>query len=189
MSMDPLFYIYEISLAVRGVIIAIPHVRAAAAKGPGLVYEAAIKPPNPIPGKTLTVCGEMPGCKQVIPGAKKLCGWGTSADGVLISRAITERPDPVWRSDLQCGLCNAMRLEFSANGPANIPEFGTVKTVLNVEALCGNGWHAARGKGANYPAVICIGGWNDYRVVPWQPAKFAAAVQNASASGKPVLTQ
>ena len=41
--------------------------------------------------------------------------------------------------------------------------------------------------GTKYPAVICVGGMNDPRVIPWQPGKFAAALQNASSSGKPVL--
>jgi prolyl oligopeptidase len=41
--------------------------------------------------------------------------------------------------------------------------------------------------GVKYPAVMSVGGWTDSRVVVWQPGKFAAAVQNASASNKPVL--
>jgi prolyl oligopeptidase len=41
--------------------------------------------------------------------------------------------------------------------------------------------------GVKYPAVMCIGGWNDARVPAWQPGKFAAAMQNATASNKPVL--
>ncbi|WP_405520907.1 prolyl oligopeptidase family serine peptidase [Spirosoma sp. KNUC1025] len=44
-------------------------------------------------------------------------------------------------------------------------------------------------EGVNYPAVICMGGMNDGRVVVWQSAKFAAALQNASMSGRPVLMQ
>jgi prolyl oligopeptidase len=36
---------------------------------------------------------------------------------------------------------------------------------------------------------MCVGGANDPRVIVWQPAKFAAALQNATASGKPVLLQ
>jgi prolyl oligopeptidase len=42
-------------------------------------------------------------------------------------------------------------------------------------------------RGVKYPAVICVGGWNDPRVVAWEPGKFAAALQQASASDKPVL--
>jgi len=36
-------------------------------------------------------------------------------------------------------------------------------------------------------ALLGVSGWNDARVPAWLPGKFVAAVQNASASGKPVL--
>jgi prolyl oligopeptidase len=42
-------------------------------------------------------------------------------------------------------------------------------------------------KGVKYPAVIVTTGMNDSRVVPWMPGKFAAILQNNSASGKPIL--
>lgn len=42
-------------------------------------------------------------------------------------------------------------------------------------------------KGTNYPAFMCVAGWNDPRVIAWEPGKFAAALQNASTSTKPVL--
>ncbi len=38
-----------------------------------------------------------------------------------------------------------------------------------------------------YPAVLFTTGANDPRVAPWQSRKFAAAVQDASTSGYPVL--
>jgi prolyl oligopeptidase len=40
---------------------------------------------------------------------------------------------------------------------------------------------------AKYPTVLCVAGWNDPRVAAWEPGKFAAARQNSSSSGKPVL--
>ncbi|MDF5717248.1 MAG: prolyl oligopeptidase family serine peptidase [Rhizonema sp. NSF051] len=39
----------------------------------------------------------------------------------------------------------------------------------------------------HYPAVIVIHGITDKRCEPWQSTKFAAGIQTASASGKPVL--
>ena len=42
-------------------------------------------------------------------------------------------------------------------------------------------------KGTKYPAVFVRSGMNDARVVPWMPAKFAAVLQNSTASNKPVL--
>ena len=80
-----------------------------------------------------------------------------------------------------------MRLEFSSNGPVNIPEFGTVKDSVECKALYEMDGVQHVVKGTKYPALICVGGWNDPRVVAWQPGKFAAAVQNASTSDKPVL--
>ena len=44
-------------------------------------------------------------------------------------------------------------------------------------------------EGTNYPAVLCVGGMNDPRVIVWQPGKLAAALQAASTSGRPVLMQ
>lgn len=41
--------------------------------------------------------------------------------------------------------------------------------------------------GTQYPAVMLTTGLNDPRVVVWQPAKMAARLQAATASGKPVL--
>jgi prolyl oligopeptidase len=38
-----------------------------------------------------------------------------------------------------------------------------------------------------YPAVLLTTGMNDPRVAPWQPAKMAARLQAATASGKPIL--
>jgi len=41
--------------------------------------------------------------------------------------------------------------------------------------------------GTPYPAVMVTTGWNDPRVVSWQPGKMAARLQAATSSGKPVL--
>jgi len=112
---------------------------------------------------------------------------GTSAGGILISRAITERPDLFAAAINNVGTSNKMRGEFSANGPANIPEFGTVKDPIEAKALYEMDGMQHVVDGVNYPAVINIAGWTDSRVVAWQPGKFAAALQNATASNKPVL--
>ena len=43
-------------------------------------------------------------------------------------------------------------------------------------------------QGVKYPAVMGVGGWNDPRVIAvWQPGKFVAALQVATASGNPIL--
>jgi prolyl oligopeptidase len=41
--------------------------------------------------------------------------------------------------------------------------------------------------GVAYPATLITTGINDPRVAPWEPAKFAARIEAASSSGKPIL--
>jgi prolyl oligopeptidase len=184
-SMIPYFNEMENSLAVKGAVIAIPHVRGGSEKGEEW-YRAGYKTTKPNTWKDFISCAEYL-INNGYTSAKKLSGTGTSAGGVLISRAITERPDLFAAAICNVGCANAMRLEFSSNGPVNIPEFGTVKDSAECKALyVMDGMQHVVDK-TNYPAVMCVGGWNDPRVIAWQPGKFAAALQNASTSGKPVL--
>jgi prolyl oligopeptidase len=82
---------------------------------------------------------------------------------------------------------NALRMEFSPNGPVNAPEFGSIKIEEEAKALAEMDAYLHLKKGTNYPAMLVSTGFNDPRVVSWQPGKFAAAAQNNTASGLPVL--
>lgn len=173
------------SLAVRGVVIAVPHVRGGSEKGQEW-YKAGYKATKPNTWKDFISCGEYM-IAQGFTTKEKLAGTGTSAGGVLITRAITERPDLFAAAVCNVGVANAMRAEFSANGPVNTPEFGTVANEEESKALYEMDGYQHIQQGVKYPAVMCVAGWNDSRVAPWEPGKFAAAMQNATSSGKPVL--
>lgn len=127
--------------------------------------------------------------KNGYTSASKLIGEGTSAGGILIGRAITERPDLFAAAISNVSCSNALRMENSPNGPVNAPEFGTVKDSVECMALYEMDAFQHVKDGTKYPAVLCIGGMNDPRVIAWQPGKLAAALQTASTSGKPVLMQ
>ncbi|MEO8772533.1 MAG: prolyl oligopeptidase family serine peptidase [Ferruginibacter sp.] len=184
-SATPYFSVRENALAVKGIVLAYPHVRGGSEKGEAW-YKAGYKTTKPNTWKDFISCAEYLVQKGYTSPAK-LAGTGTSAGGVLISRSITERPDLFAAAICNVGCANALRLEFGSNGPVNIPEFGTVKDSIECKALYEMDGMQHVMKGTKYPAVICVGGWNDPRVVAWQPGKFAAALQNASSSGKPVL--
>jgi prolyl oligopeptidase len=184
-SMVPYFSYRENALAVKGIVVAYPHVRGGSEKGETW-YRAGYKTTKPNTWKDFNSCAEYL-IAQGYTSPARLAGTGTSAGGILISRAITERPDLYAAAICNVGCANAMRLEFSANGPVNIPEFGTVKDSVECKALYEMDGMQHVVYGTKYPAVICVTGWNDPRVVPWEPGKFAAALQNASASGKPVI--
>jgi prolyl oligopeptidase len=74
-----------------------------------------------------------------------------------------------------------------ASGPANIPEFGTVKTPEGFKALYAMDAYQHVKNGTPYPAVLLTTGLNDPRVAPWQAAKMTARLQAATSSNKPVL--
>jgi prolyl oligopeptidase len=183
-SATPFFNVRN-SIALHGVVVAYAHPRGGSEKGEAW-YKAGYKTTKPNTWKDFISCAEYL-VKKGYTSPSRLAGTGTSAGGILISRAITTRPDLFGAAICNVGDANAMRMEFSPNGPVNTPEFGTVKDAVECAALYEMDGVQHVEKGVKYPAVICVAGWNDPRVVPWEPAKFAAALQNASASGKPVL--
>ncbi|HEX6124084.1 MAG TPA: prolyl oligopeptidase family serine peptidase [Pyrinomonadaceae bacterium] len=116
-----------------------------------------------------------------------LAARGGSAGGILISNAITERPDLFRVVNSAVGLNNALRAETTPNGVPNIAEFGSFKTEEGFKALIAmDGYHKVK-DGVKYPAVILTHGINDPRVEPFMSAKFAARLQAATASQFPVL--
>ena len=183
-SYTPWFNI-RTSVALRGVVLAYAHPRGGSEKGEAW-YKAGYKSTKPNTWKDYLSCAEYL-IKKGYTSASRLGGTGTSAGGILITRAITERPDLFAAAVCNVGCANAMRMEFSPNGPVNTPEFGTVAVESEAQALYEMDGVQHVKPGANYPAVLGVAGWNDPRVTPWQPGKFVAAVQAASTSGKPAL--
>lgn len=184
-SSTPWFDTRENALAVKGVVIGIPHVRGGSEKGEEW-YRAGYKTTKPNTWKDFISCAEYM-VAQGYTSKDKMAGTGTSAGGILISRAITERPDLFAAAINNVGCSNAMRLEYGANGPVNIPEFGSVTDSIECAALYEMDGMQHVVPGTKYPAMLSVAGWNDPRVIAWQPGKFAAAMQNASTSGRPVL--
>jgi prolyl oligopeptidase len=116
----------------------------------------------------------------------KLFILGGSAGGITVGRAITERPDLFAGAIDLVPAANTLRAEFTANGPPNVPEFGSIATQAGFENLQAMDSIVHIKKGTQYPAVMVTTGLNDPRVSPWEPAKVAAALQ-ASGSSNPVL--
>jgi len=132
------------------------------------------------------------GCAQYLIDAKytspaHLAGSGTSAGGITIGRAITARPDLFGAALIRVGSSNPLRAETTPNGPPNVPEFGTFTDPDGFKALYAMDAYSHVTDATVYPAVLVTTGINDPRVSSWEPAKMAARLQAATASGKPVL--
>jgi len=131
-------------------------------------------------------------CARYLVGNKytqpaKLAGSGTSAGGVTVGNAIVQHPELFGAALDVVGDTNAVRDEFAEGGPANIPEFGTIANKTGWDALYATDAYLHVKDGVAYPAVLAVTGANDPRVAPWIVAKFAARLQAATSSGKPVL--
>lgn len=186
-SGTPYFSRRNLALLNMGVVLAETHPRGGSEKGQAW-YKAGYKTTKPNTWKDFIASGDYL-VKNGYTSAGKLIGMGTSAGGVLIGRAITERPDLFAAAISNVSCSNALRMENSPNGPINAAEFGTVKDSTECMALYEMDAFQHVKEGVKYPAVLCVGGMNDPRVIAWQPGKLAAALQAASTSGRPVLMQ
>jgi len=133
----------------------------------------------------LVACSEYLIARGVTTPAK-LFILGGSAGGITMGRSLTERPDLFAGVLDEVPSANTLRAEFTAGGPANIPEFGSITTAEGASNLYEMDTIQHIKKGTQYPAVMITTGLNDPRVAPWEPAKLAAALQ-ASGTTKPVL--
>lgn len=185
MSQQPGFIDVMAILLEQGCSIAFAHVRGGGEKGEEW-HKAGMKATKPNTWKDFIACAEYL-IKEKYTSSQKLIGEGMSAGGILIGRAITERPDLFAVAINEVGMTNSLRSETTPNGDNQIPEIGSIKVEEECKALIEMDAQSKVVKGTKYPAVFIRSGMNDARVVPWMPAKFAATLQNSSTSNKPVL--
>jgi len=113
---------------------------------------------------------------------------GGSNGGLLMGAALTQHPGQYRAVVGAVGIYDVPRHETAfANGPYNVSEYGSVKDPAIAKAMLAYSPVHNVKKGTKYPAVLLTTGANDPRVAPWQSRKFAAALQDASTSGQPVL--
>ncbi|MEJ0028445.1 MAG: prolyl oligopeptidase family serine peptidase [Rhizomicrobium sp.] len=117
---------------------------------------------------------------QGITTKAQLAIMGGSAGGITMGRAMEERPDLFAAVLDAVPSANPLRMEFTPNGPDNIPEFGTVTKEDGFKNLWEMDSVQHVEKGVAYPAVMISTGLNDPRVAPWVPAKFEAALLSVS---------
>ncbi len=169
----------------RGGVYAVAHVRGGGEYGEDW-YRAGQKAAKRHTWEDFEACAQYLIDKGYTSSAH-LAGTGTSAGGITIGRAITDKPSLFGAALIRVGATNALRDELQPNGPDNIPEFGTVTTPGGFRDLREMDAYQHVQDGTPYPAVMVVTGINDPRVSSWEPAKMAARLQAATSSGKPVL--
>jgi prolyl oligopeptidase len=184
-SYDAFFDPVWVAWLERGGVIAFAHVRGGGEYGEEW-YRAGYKLT-----KQHTIDDFIAAAKYLIENKytnpHRLSGEGTSAGGILIGGAITQRPDLFSGALIRVGCSDALRMEFEPNGPPNIAEFGTVTDPDGFKGLYAMDAYQHVKDGTAYPGVLLTAGINDPRVDPAQPAKMTARLQAATSSRKPVL--
>jgi len=183
-TIPPLFDPSISVFASHDVITAFAHVRGGGEFGEEWRL-GGFKSTKPNTWKDAIACAEWL-IKEGYTQPSKLAITGKSAGGIFVGRAMTERPDLFAVAISQVGVLNPLRFESTPVGSAQIGEFGTVKNQDDFNNLYKMDSYMNIKDGVKYPATLITGSINDPRVIIWQPGKFAARLQEASSSGKPV---
>jgi len=184
-SVDPSFSPTFMLWTHENGILAFAHVRGGGELGERW-YKGGFKTTKPNTWKDLISCAEYM-VQEGYTSPRRIAINGDSAGGIMVGRAMTERPDLFAAAIPEVGVMNTLRFEETANGPLSVPEFGTVKDPVECMGLIEMDAYLHLKDGVAYPATLVTAGMEDSYVSAWQPAKFAARLQAANASGKPIL--
>ena len=184
-SLTPKFDPGLLAWIERGGVFAVCHVRGGGEKG--YKWQVAGTHEHKMNG-----VHDFEACAQYLidhrlTSASRLAGLAGSMGGILIGRAITERPDLYSAANVAVGVVNPLRILAAENGANQKAELGDPETEGGFRSIYEMDPYQHVKPGTAYPAVIYTVGLNDRRVAPWMTAKMAARMQAATTSGKPVL--
>lgn len=184
-SFRPTFNISLLTWVKAGGILAIAHVRGGGEKGNDW-HQGGLKTTKPNTWKDAIACTEFL-IKKNYTNSNKTAIFGSSAGGIMMGRAITERPDLFKVAIGDVPSMNMIRSEITTNGLNSVKEFGTVKDSIEFKSLFEmDSYHHIKDK-VNYPATLIASGFNDARVATWSPGKFVARLQETNTSNGPIL--
>lgn len=184
-SINPRFGPSSLLWCLEDGIYAVAHVRGGGELGEQW-HKGGFKSTKPNTWKDFIACAEYM-VEQNYTSPDKIAIYGGSAGGILIGRAMTERPDLFAAVIPAVGVMNAVRTELEPGGPANIPEFGTVNDSLEFLGLYEMDAYHHLEEGVVYPPTLITAGMNDPRVAVWNPGKFAARLQVLNQANNPVV--
>lgn len=185
MSMSPSFNPGLLMWVEKGGILAVAHVRGGGELGEKWHLEGQ-KSKKQNTWKDVISCTEYM-INEGYTNPTKTAIYSRSAGGIFVGRAITERPELYAVAIPGVGSMNTVRGENTPNGPANTPEFGTMKVEDEAKALIEMDSYLQLKEGGKYPATLTTAGFNDPRIIVWSPAKFAARLLEVNTSTKPTL--
>ena len=186
-SVPPDFHVPNLSLADRGWVVAIAHIRGGGEKGPGW-YEQVRGMGKKTSITDFIACADHL-VAQAYSRAGRIVSHGLSAAGIIIGGGVNLRPE-LW-----------------AGAIAQVPFVDVLASAHDFSNPLIPGAYAVWGDPANrdvfeymagyspydnitaqaYPAVLGVGGLLDNRVGYWEPAKWVARIREKTTGGRPAL--
>ena len=176
---SPYFSPIMLNFVKEGGIFGIAHVRGGGEKGDAW-HKAGFKKTKPNTWKDLIACTEYL-IDEKFTSKKHTAIYGGSAGGIMIGRAITERPDLFKVAISDAGYLNPFRAEVLGAAGSNTSEYGKVTDSVECMALINMDPYLKIKDSVNYPATYLTVGMNDAIVKPWMTGKFTARLQKSSA--------
>ena len=184
-SYYPYFSLSYLLWVSQGGMIAVPHVRGGGEKGEQWHIDGQkLKKPNS--WKDLISCTEFL-INQKYTSPQKVALLGGSAGGILMGRAMTERPDLFGVVILESGVLNALRNEYGGGGKSAAQENGYLNNPKDFKGLLEMDAFQHIKKGIEYPSTLITSGINDSNVAPWMSSKFVAKLLANNVSTNPIL--
>jgi len=183
-NIEPAFNAADFVLAERGFVLAEANVRGGGEYGDGWHRGGNLTNKQNVFDDFAAVVEHLQRRGYTTPARTAI--EGGSNGGLLMGALLTQRPELVKAVVSHVGIYDMLRVELSANGAFNIPEFGTVADESQFRALRAySPYHNVKeggGRdGAAYPSVLFLTGANDPRVDPMQSRKMTARLQAAGA--------
>ena len=186
-SLAPNFSASRLSLADRGWIVAIAHVRGGAERGMGW-YTQTLRI-----GKSKTITDFVACAEHLVEGgytrAGRIVGHSYSAGGILIGGAINLRPHLFGGAIGEVPFVDVLHTMLDATNPlvaSALPIWGDPSKPASFDAMLS--YDSYENVSARpYPAVLATAGLLDDRVGFWEPAKWVAKLRERSTSGKPMM--
>jgi prolyl oligopeptidase len=186
-SQNPGFSATRLAWLERGGVLAVCHARGGGEKGKRWQDDGSHD-------KKLNGIRDLVACSQYLVDHKytstaKLGIEGGSMGGVIVGRALTERPDLFAAVHVAVGIVNPLRILAADNGANQVSELGDPSTEPGYKSILEMDPYTHVKAGTAYPAVIFTIGLNDKRVAPWMTGKMSARMMAATTSKKPILVR
>jgi len=125
--------------------------------------------------------------KRKYTSAERLGIVGGSNGGLLVGAAMVQRPELFRAVSCHVPLLDMVRYHLFGSGKTWISEYGSSDDAEQFRAIHAYSPYHHLKQGVAYPSFLMMSADSDDRVDPMHARKFTAALQHATASGKPVL--